>query len=66
MLVTDGHLPWPYGWELTGYAVANLPDTLARATAAGVRVVAGPYHAGGRDAAMVQFPGGYIAELHTP
>ena len=66
VLVTDGHLPWPYGWELTGYAVANLPDTLARATAAGVRVVAGPYHAGGRDAAMVQFPGGYIAELHAP
>jgi len=66
VLVTDGHLPWPYGWELTGYGVANLADTLARAAAAGVRVVAGPYSAAGRDAAMVQFPGGYIAELHAP
>lgn len=32
---TDGHLPYPYGRETTGYEVANLADALARAAAAG-------------------------------
>jgi hypothetical protein len=64
VLVTDGHLPWPYGRELTGYEVADLAGTLATAKAAGAEVLAGPYGADGRDAAMVQFPGGYIAEIH--
>ncbi len=64
VLVTDGHLPWPYGRELTGYEVANLAETLAKARAAGVGVLTGPYSSDGRDAAMVQFPGGYIAEIH--
>src|ERR1700726_1014027 len=27
-LVTDGHLPYPYGREVTGYEGANLPETL--------------------------------------
>jgi hypothetical protein len=31
VLVTDGHLPYPYGHEMTGYEVANLADTLAKA-----------------------------------
>jgi hypothetical protein len=65
VLVTDGHLPWPYGRELTGYEVASLPETLAKAEAAGVEVLTGPYTAGDRDAAMVRFPGGYIAEIHA-
>jgi hypothetical protein len=65
VMVTDGHLPWPYGRELTGYQVANLADTLARAKAAGAQVVAGPYSSGDRDAAMLQFPGGYVAEVHA-
>ncbi len=65
VLVTDGHLPWPYGRELTGYEVANLAETLANAKAAGVELVTGPYAANGRDAAMVRFPGGYIAEIHA-
>jgi hypothetical protein len=65
VLVTDGHLPWPYGRELTGYEVSNLTETLAKAKAAGVEVLAGPYAAGDRDAAMVRFPGGYIAEVHA-
>jgi hypothetical protein len=64
-LVTDGHLPWPYGRELAGYEVANLADTLAKAKAAGVDVLAGPYPSDDREAAMVQFPGGYIAEVHA-
>ena len=64
-LVTDGHLPYPYGRELTGYEVANLADTLAKAKSAGVMVLAGPYKTDRQDAAIVQFPGGYIAEIHA-
>jgi hypothetical protein len=64
-LVTDGHLPYPYGREITGYEVSDLTETLTRAKAAGVTILAGPYSAGGRVAAMLQFPGGYIAEIHS-
>ena len=39
VLVTDGHLPYPYGRETTGYEVANLADTLAKAKAAGVAIL---------------------------
>jgi hypothetical protein len=66
VLVTDGHLPYPYGRETTGYEVADLADTLARARAAGVAVLVAPYTADQRHAALVQFPGGYIAEIHSP
>jgi hypothetical protein len=66
ILVTDGHLPWPYGREVSGYEAANLVETLAKAQAAGVEVLDGPHAADGRDAAMVRFPGGYIAEIHAP
>jgi hypothetical protein len=65
VLVTDGHLPYPYGREITGYEVANLSDTLSKAKAAGVAVLVGPYQADQRNAAMLQFPGGYIAEVHS-
>ena len=65
VLVTDGHLPYPYGREITGYEVANLSDTLSKAKAAGVAVLVGPYKADDRNAAMVRFPGGYIAEIHS-
>src|SRR5271167_1547857 len=65
-LVTDGHLPYPYGRETTGYQVANLADTLAKAKTAGVSIVVGPYTSDGRSAVIVQFPGGYIAEIHSP
>ena len=66
VLVTDGHLPYPYGREMTGYEVANLADTLTKAKAAGVAILVAPYTADKRDAAIVQFPGGYIAEIHSP
>ena len=66
VLVTDGHLPHPYGRETTGYEVANLADTLAKAKAAGVGILVAPYTTDQRDAAFVQFPGGYIAEIHSP
>lgn len=65
VLVTDGHLPYPYGYELTGYDVDNLSETLNKAKTAGANVLAGPYTADGRHVAIVQFPGGYIAEIHS-
>ena len=65
VLVTDGHLPYPYGHEMTGYEVSNLNDTLAKAKGAGVSVLVGPNTAEKRDSAIVQFPGGYIAEIHS-
>jgi hypothetical protein len=66
MLETDGQLPYPYGREVTGYEVANLADALAKAKAAGVEILVAPYTADQREAALVQFPGGYIAEIHSP
>jgi predicted enzyme related to lactoylglutathione lyase len=65
VLVTDGHLPYPYGRETTGYDVANLAVTLAKAKVAGVSILVVPYTSDGRTAAIVQFPGGYIAEIHA-
>lgn len=62
--VTDGHLPYPFGRETTGYAVKDLVATLHKAEAAGAKVLWGPYTARGRSTSMVQFPGGYVAELH--
>jgi len=65
VFVTDGHLPYPYGRELTGYEVGNLGETLKKARAAGATVLVEPYSFGDRQAAMVEFPGGYIAEIHS-
>ncbi|SMG60499.1 VOC family protein [Paraburkholderia susongensis] len=65
VLVTDGHLPYPFGREMTGYEVPNLAATLQKAKAAGVTVLVPPFTSDGRDAAVVQFPGGYIAEIHA-
>ena len=64
-LVTDGHLPYPYGREMTGYEVANLPETLTKAKAAGADVLVPRYKTDERDAVVVRFPGGYIAEIHS-
>lgn len=65
LLVTDGHLPYPYGRETTGYGVTDLSATLARAKAAGVRLLVTPQSDGHRLSAMVGFPGGYVAEIHS-
>jgi predicted enzyme related to lactoylglutathione lyase len=65
VLVTDGHLPYPYGWELTGYETLDLDTTVAKAKSAGVRVLVEPYSAADRRSAFVQFPGGYVAEIHA-
>ncbi len=66
VFVTDGHLPYPYGRELTGYEVADLKDALAKATPLGATVLIAPFTSEHRDSAIVQFPGGYIAEIHSP
>jgi hypothetical protein len=65
VLVTDGQLPYPYGREITGYEVANLTDTVSKAKAAGAIVLVDPYTADHRQAAIISFPGGYIAEVHS-
>src|SRR5467141_3964792 len=63
--VTAGHLPYPYGREMTGYEVANLAETITKAKAAGADVLVPPYKTDERDAVVVRFPGGYIAEIHS-
>jgi hypothetical protein len=66
VFVTDGHLPYPYGQETTGYEVNDLAATLEKAASLGAKVLVPPLNADGRMSAMVQFPGGYIAEIHSP
>jgi hypothetical protein len=66
VLVTALRVPYPYRKETTGYEVANLADTLAKAKVAGATILVAPYTADDRDGALVQFPGGYIAEIHSP
>jgi hypothetical protein len=65
VFASDGHLPYPYGRELTGYEVGNLTETLAKAKSADVTVLVAPFTVENRDSAVVQFPGGYIAEIHA-
>jgi hypothetical protein len=64
IMVTDGQLPYPFGLEVTGYEVTNISDTLIKAEAAGAKKLFEPYDAGDRRTAILQFPGGYIAEVH--
>jgi hypothetical protein len=66
VLVTDGHLPYPFGRETMGYEVADLSETLTKAKTSGASVLVDSFKSDGRDAAVVQFPGGYIAEIHAP
>jgi hypothetical protein len=65
VLATDGHLPYPYGREITGHDVDDLSNTVVKGKAAGASVVIAPYSVAGRRAAMLQFPGGFIAEIHS-
>jgi hypothetical protein len=65
VLVSDGHLPYPYGREIMGYAVPDLDATLTKARESGAVVLVQPYVSDGRKAAVLRFPGGYIAEIHT-
>ncbi|AYG64627.1 MULTISPECIES: glyoxalase [unclassified Rhizobium] len=65
VLATDGHLPFPYGYEMAGYQVVDLDATLQKAKDAGVKILVEPSQSGDRRAAMVEFPGGYVAEIHS-
>jgi hypothetical protein len=65
VFATDGHLPYPFGREITGYEVPDLADTLTKAKAAGVKILVAPFSAEQRSSAVVEFPGGYIAEIHS-
>ena len=65
VMVTDGHLPYPFGHELTGYEVKDLSAALEKAKGADAKILFPAYNAGDRKTAIVQFPGGYIAEIHS-
>jgi predicted enzyme related to lactoylglutathione lyase len=65
VLVTDGHLPYPFGHEITGYQVQDLKATLEKAKASGAKILSPPYATGDRLGAIVEFPGGYVAEIHS-
>lgn len=65
VFVTDGHLPYPYGRESSGYEVKDLQETLTKAKASGAAVLVEPYTSDRRAEALVEFPGGYIAEIHA-
>src|SRR6201987_1479652 len=58
-------LAFSHGRDRTGYAVVKLAEPLAKAKAAGVDVLVPPYKTEERDAVVVRFPGGYIAEIHS-
>jgi predicted enzyme related to lactoylglutathione lyase len=64
VLVTDGHLPYPFGHEVMGYQVKDLSATVEKAQAAGAKILSKPYKMSDRTSAIVEFPGGYIAEIH--
>ncbi|MEG3086018.1 glyoxalase [Sphingomonas sp. PB4P5] len=65
VMVSDNQIPWPYGRDVTGYEVASLQDTLAKGRAAGVETLVAPHTERDRQSAIVRFPGGYIAEIHS-
>lgn len=65
VFVTDGHLPYPFGHEITGYEVKDLDATLAKAVGAGATVLFPRFEAVESSTAIVRFPGGYVAEIHA-
>jgi predicted enzyme related to lactoylglutathione lyase len=64
VFATDGKLPYPYGRETTGYQVADLDATLTKAQGVGVKVLSPANRTVEGRTAMVEFPGGYVAEIH--
>jgi predicted enzyme related to lactoylglutathione lyase len=65
LIVSDGFLPYPFGREVAGYRVADLHNALTSAVTAGATILVPAFSAADRQSAIVQFPGGYIAELHS-
>ncbi|AIY41733.1 Hypothetical protein LT85_2575 [Collimonas arenae] len=64
VFATDGKLPYPFGRETTGYEVSDLAATIAKATANGAKLLSPAYKTDSGNSAVVQFPGGYVAEIH--
>ncbi|MDQ0739871.1 VOC family protein [Pseudomonas sp. W4I3] len=64
VLVTNGQLPYPFGHDTTGYQVSDLAATLGKANASGAKVLVPAFDSKGRRSALVEFPGGYVAEIH--
>ncbi|WNC94765.1 glyoxalase [Paraburkholderia sp. FT54] len=64
VFATDGKLPYPFGHEVTGYQVADLDATLAKAQGVGVQLLSPASRTVEGRTAMVEFPGGYVAEIH--
>ncbi|WP_339232617.1 glyoxalase [Pseudomonas sp. FSL L8-0168] len=64
VLVTNGQLPYPFGHDTTGYQVNDLAATLGKATGSGATVLVPAFDSKGRRSALVEFPGGYVAEIH--
>jgi hypothetical protein len=60
----DGHPPFPFGREASGISVRDLALTLTKATQNGASVIWGPYGSPAGHSAVVQFPGGFITEVH--
>jgi hypothetical protein len=65
VMATDGQLPYPFGREISGYAVSDLADTLSKVVHHGAKILVQPIESDGRRSAMVEFPGGFIAEIHA-
>jgi hypothetical protein len=65
IMATDGHLPYPFGHDITGYEVSDLNETLANARSHGATVLVEPVELSDRRTAVVRFPGGFIAEIHS-
>jgi hypothetical protein len=65
IMATDGHLPYPFGHDVSGYEVSDLNQTLAKARSHGAAVLVEPIELTDRRTAVVQFPGGFIAEIHA-
>ena len=45
--------------------MTSLTDTLTKAKASGAEALVPPYKTDEREAVVIQFPGGYIAEIHS-
>ena len=65
VMATDGQLPYPFGREISGYEVSDLADTLEKAAHHGAKILVPPIDSDARHSAIVEFPGGYIAEIHA-
>jgi hypothetical protein len=67
----DATPAWPYVGRSVQLGFRSSDGSLleiglpAKAKAAGATVLVGPYTADRRNAAVLQFPGGYIAEVHS-